>query len=156
MSKEMHVWVGNEDPYELPIGGVTLFIHQGTSPGAGNPTEGPSQSVLDVPTTTAVGVVGGGKSGSGPVVLKPQTPGHGTYSALQSHQWRLDDFPSLVTSYADGSRADISILMPNLDHAGADRRKEVFGAVLDGLGSGAWTDVKIDLIPESDLPGFDA
>jgi hypothetical protein len=69
MGADMHVWVGDEDPFELPLGGVTLFIHQGTP-------SGPSASGGAMGNTGGPPGAGVHQSSSGtPATLKDPTPG---------------------------------------------------------------------------------
>ncbi len=148
MSAELHVWVGDEDPYELPLGGVNIFIHQGVPPEPGDPSGG----------SGGASGTGGKPSGSGtppatgaPATLKDPTKGRGPYAELIRGEPRDFDFDHLVTTFESQGGVDIGVEIPDLTHGGVGGREGVFVTVLDGLRTTSFGDIKVHLIRSSDL-----
>lgn len=146
MGTEMHVWVGDEDPLELPFGGVTLFIHQGKPPGPAGSSGNAGVSPGKADPHGDVGT---------PVTLKDPTPGGGVYANLirgVDETSRLDWIGSVL-----GGRVgrEVGIELPDLVVDGSGGREAVFEPLLDGLRDRSIGDIKVHLIRTSDLPPVD-
>lgn len=147
MSAEMHVWVGDEDPFELPLGGVTLFIHQGTPTAPGNSANGPA------PATGGASNSGAGEgSGGTPVTLANPSRGGGVYTNL-IRDVKMSDRIERVLGGNAGS--EVGIELPDLTLGTPRDREEVFEPIFDGLRTTSYGNIKVHLIRSSDLPPVD-
>lgn len=170
---EMHVWVGYEDPFKIPIGGVTLVIHQGTAPiasGSPHDSKGPSddnvrpaeekakdESNVDdtgVPIRIVTQPLKDPTPGGGTYILKDPTPGGGTYINLMRDEGgiSISDQIELVLDGRAGMK--VGIELPDLVVGGPIGR-DVFMPILDGLRTRPNSDLKVHLIRTSDFPIVD-
>jgi hypothetical protein len=147
MSAEMHVWVGDEDPFELPLGGVTLFIHQGAPTAPRNSLSRPAPNTGEAPDSGA-----GQGSGGSAVTLANPTRGGGVYTNLIRDVQMSDRIERVLGGNAG---SEIGIELPDLNLGTTRDREKVFEPIFDGLRSTSYGDIKVHLIRSSDLPPVD-
>lgn len=157
---ELHLWVGGEDPFRIPIGEVTLVIHQGTPPIAARPPidndgppddkSGPSDGSSRITEPLKDPTPGGGT-----YVLKDPTPGGGTYINLMREESDISVSEQIDWVLKSGMGTKVGIELPDVVVGGPIGRQDVFGPILDGLRTRPDSNLNVHLIRTSDLPLVD-
>lgn len=149
---EIHVWVGDEDPFILPIGGLTLVIHQGTASNTNPPPDesgGTGEGDGGVPSA-------GGQSPTSPgkVTLKDPTPGKGTYINLVREPEGAEISERLRWVLDGGAGQEVGIQLPDLVSGVKGGREQVVEPIFDELRTTSHGNLKVHLIRASDLPSL--
>lgn len=129
MSKDIHLYMGGNDPYVLPIGEVTFHIHTGL----------PAPDVVLPPPTAP-------PDAPGPIVIAKPTnlpPVAGAYVLAPETSAEIRN---LIDAQPESSFEETSVEL-GLAINPADQPMQLF-AILDGVDSAASDDVTVHLLVE--------
>lgn len=127
---EMHVWMGTDDPLVLPVGGLTVYVHQGSPP-----------------VVEAVPVASLDPGRQEVPELKLPTGGLGTYRNLM-YEVTGNDLTDWVAWFREGSdKPEIAVVLPE---AGTADNAGMVGPLLDGLRRTSYEDLTVHLIHDAD------